>query len=418
MLFKESTMGIAIEAENIGKRYYLNSSILAKFKNAMNPFNNGKTAIKKELWALNHLNFSIREGESVGIIGKNGAGKSTLLKILCRVTKPTIGNFKINGRVGALIEVGAGFHPDFTGRENIYMNASILGMSRKEVKSKFDEIVDFSGIEEFIDTPVKHYSSGMYVRLGFAIAANINPDILLVDEILAVGDFTFKKKCFEKIRSFREQGKTFILVSHDLHNIENNCKRVIYINKGVIKYDGNATEGITRYLNDSPGENNISKKISPMAICKTTNDIEIIDVKILNKNEDITDEITTGDDLVVEIEYIAKRPIQKPKIEIGIAYDGVTIGQTNTFSDGGPAKIDGEGKIYCTIQSIPLVMGIYCLNIYITDGQSGADLMALINAKSFKVNYPASLPLGCGIPGFIKFYGKWEIAYQRINKIH
>ena len=411
-------MGIAIEAENIGKRYYLNSSILAKFKNAMNPFNNGKTAIKKELWALNHLNFSIREGESVGIIGKNGAGKSTLLKILCRVTKPTIGNFKINGRVGALIEVGAGFHPDFTGRENIYMNASILGMSRKEVKSKFDEIVDFSGIEEFIDTPVKHYSSGMYVRLGFAIAANINPDILLVDEILAVGDFTFKKKCFEKIRSFREQGKTFILVSHDLHNIENNCKRVIYINKGVIKYDGNATEGITRYLNDSPGENNISKKISPMAICKTTNDIEIIDVKILNKNEDITDEITTGDDLVVEIEYIAKRSIKKPKIEIGIVYDGVTIGQTNTFSDGGPANIDGEGKIYCTIQSIPLVMGIYCLNIYITDGQSGADLMALINAKSFKVNYPASLPLGCGIPGFIKFYGKWEIAYQRINKIH
>lgn len=406
-------MGIAIDAENIGKRYYLNNIILAKFKNAMNPFNNGKTAIKKEFWALKNLNFSVREGESVGIIGQNGAGKSTLLKILCRVTKPTTGNFKINGRVGALIEIGAGFHPDFTGRENVYMNASILGMSRNEVKSKFDEIVAFAGIEEFMDTPVKHYSSGMYVRLGFAIAANINPDILLVDEILAVGDFTFQKKCFEKIRNYREQGKTFFLVSHDLHNIENNCKRVIYLNHGVIKYDGNVAEGITCYLNDINRANNLPKNLSAMSRCKTTGDIEVVNINLLNRKEDIIEEITTGDDLVVEIEYIAKRPIMKPKIEIGIVYDGVTIGQTNTFSDGGPAEIDGKGKIRCTIQSIPLVIGIYYLNIYVTDGQSGADLMALSYAKSLRVNYPASLRVGCGIPGFFKFNGKWELTDEK-----
>lgn len=408
MLYNEPSTGIAIEAESIGKRYYLNSNILAKLKNAINPYGKKNILHKKEFWALNNLNITVHEGESVGIIGPNGAGKSTLLKLLCRVTKPTTGNIKINGRVGALIEVGAGFHPDFTGRENVYLNASILGMSKKEVNSKFDEIVAFAGIENFIDTPVKHYSSGMYVRLGFAVAVHINPDILLVDEILAVGDFSFQKKCYEKMRNFRDQGKTFLLVSHSLVNIENNCKRVIYINKGIVQFDGNTPEGISCYLNDINDKSDTTDKFSPMVKAVTNVDIELVDVKILNNNNEISEEIITGEDMIVEIEYITKRPIFKPKIEIGIVYDGITIGQTNTYTDGGPAEICGKGKIHCTIKNIPLVAGIYYINIYVNDGYSGADIMVISNVKSFTVKYPKSIRIGCGIPGFVKFIGKWE----------
>jgi lipopolysaccharide transport system ATP-binding protein len=410
MLFKESPMDIAIEAKNIGKRYYLNSSIRARIKNAINPFGKNNNDIRKEFWALKDLNFTIREAESVGIIGSNGAGKSTLLKILSRVTKPTTGSFKTNGRVGALIEVGAGFSPDFTGRENVYLNASILGMSRKEVNAKFDEIVDFAGIEKFMDTPVKHYSSGMYVRLGFAIAAHINPDILLVDEILAVGDYMFQKKCFNKMRSFREHGKTFILVTHDLLNVENNCNRVIYINQGVIRFDGNTHEGISLYLNDVTKERNIPEHYSPLYNCRTTGDIEFLDVKILNNSNNTVDEVISGGDFIVEIEYNANKPLQKPKFEIGIVSDGLTIGQTNTYSDGGPEIVHGKGKIRCTIPSIPLVFGKYFLNIYVSDGLTGADIMVISNAKEFNVINPSSIRLGCGLHGFVRFNGKWELT--------
>ena len=401
-------MGIAIDAQDIGKRYYLNRSIRARIKNALNPFGADRKDFRKEFWALKNLNFTIREGESVGIIGSNGAGKSTILKILSRVTKPTTGNFRTHGRIGALIEVGAGFSPDFTGRENIYLNASILGMSRREVNSKFEEIVEFAGIEDFIDTPVKHYSSGMYVRLGFAIAAHINPEILLVDEILAVGDLMFQKKCFNKIRSFRDQGKTFILVTHDLYNVEYNCKRVIYISKGIVRFDGTAQEGIALYLNDITNENELARRFSPLAQCKNTGDIEVLDVKIIGENGNDVDEITYGDDMIVEIGYLAVHPIHRPKVEIGIVSDGVTIGQTNTHTDGGPAMIAGRGRLRCTIRDIPLVFGNYYLNLFFSDGQTGADLLVVLNAKAFKVRNPGSIRIAWGIPGFIRFSGNWE----------
>jgi len=403
-------MDIAIDVNNVGKRYYLNNSIRERVINALNPFGKSNGDIRKEFWALNDLNFKIREGESVGIIGSNGAGKSTLLKILSRVTKPTIGNFNTKGRIGALIEVGAGFSPDFTGRENVYLNASILGMSRKEVNEKFEEIVDFAGIEKFMDTPVKHYSSGMYVRLGFAIAANINPDILLVDEILAVGDFMFQKKCFDKMRLFREQGKTFILVTHDLLNVENNCKRVIYLNNGKIMFDGNTNEGISLYLNDITKERNVPGHLSPLNRCMTTGDIEFLDIKLLDGSNTTIDEVISGDDLIIEMEYIAKQPLINPKIEIGIVSAGMTVGQTNTHSDGGPGVIKGKGKIRCKIPSIPLVFGRYCLNFYVSDGLTGADILVILNGKEFSVVLPPSIRLGGELLGFIRFNGKWELA--------
>jgi len=191
-----------------------------------------KRATIEEFWAISEVSFEVHPGEVVGIIGRNGAGKSTLLKILSRITKPTTGRVELNGRVGSLLEVGTGFHPELTGRENVFLNGSILGMSRAEVKKKFDEIVGFAEVEKFLDTPVKRYSSGMYVRLAFAVAAHLEPEILIVDEVLAVGDTGFQKKCFEKMEGVRRSGRTVLVVSHNLVAITNICTRAITLDDG------------------------------------------------------------------------------------------------------------------------------------------------------------------------------------------
>jgi lipopolysaccharide transport system ATP-binding protein len=205
-------------------------------------------------WALKNVSFEVKQGEVVGIIGRNGAGKSTLLKILSRITKPTSGKALINGRVGSLLEVGTGFHPELTGRENIYLNGAILGMRKKEIERKFDEIVTFAETEKFLDTPVKRYSSGMYVRLGFSVAAHLELEILIVDEVLAVGDDAFQKKCLEKINKMVEEGRTVLFVSHNLAAVHSLCARAVVLEDGKIKFEGNAAEAICRYrdTNDEP----------------------------------------------------------------------------------------------------------------------------------------------------------------------
>jgi lipopolysaccharide transport system ATP-binding protein len=207
------------------------------------------SAASEYVWALKDINFEVQPGEVLGIIGRNGAGKSTLLKILSRVTEPTTGRVRINGRVASLLEVGTGFHPDLTGRENIFLNGAILGMSRKEISSKFDEIVDFAGVERYIDTPVKRYSSGMHVRLGFAVAAHLDPEILIVDEVLAVGDAEFQKKCLGKMKDVSiNEGRTVLFVSHNLNSISVLAKRAIVLEKGTINFDGNSTNAIHKYF--------------------------------------------------------------------------------------------------------------------------------------------------------------------------
>jgi lipopolysaccharide transport system ATP-binding protein len=205
----------------------------------------------EEFWALKDINFEIKQGDAVGIIGRNGAGKSTLLKLLSRITEPTKGRIELNGRVASLLEVGTGFHPELSGRENIFLNGAILGMSRAEIKNKFDEIVDFSGVEKFLDTPVKHYSSGMYVRLAFAVAAHLEPEILVVDEVLAVGDAEFQKKCLGKMDDVTKAGRTVIFVSHDLSAITTLTQKTILLNKGAISYFGDTFTAIDKYVNQT-----------------------------------------------------------------------------------------------------------------------------------------------------------------------
>jgi lipopolysaccharide transport system ATP-binding protein len=256
----------AIRVEGLGKRYRLvHGQERARYRTlresltelVKSPFK--RKGSVEEFWALNDVSFEVQPGEVVGIIGRNGAGKSTLLKILSRITKPTTGRVEINGRVGSLLEVGTGFHPELTGRENIYLNGSILGMSRKEIDRKFDEIVAFAEVEKFLDTPVKRYSSGMYVRLAFAVAAHLEPEILVVDEVLAVGDASFQKKCYEKMRTTAKCGKTVLLVSHQLHSVRDLCKWAVWLERGALRKSDEVGTVIDEYLSETaqqsrPGE--------------------------------------------------------------------------------------------------------------------------------------------------------------------
>jgi ABC-type polysaccharide/polyol phosphate transport system ATPase subunit len=240
-----------IEAHDLTKRYRIGEGWRPTFREAFSGAafrRRSERQLAQEFWALRGVTFTVDEGETVGLIGRNGAGKTTLLKILARITVPTAGVARMRGRIGALLEVGTGFHPELSGRDNIYLNGGILGMKRSEVRRRFDEIVEFAGVEKFIDTPVKRYSSGMYLRLAFAIAAHVEPDIVIVDEVLAVGDANFQQKCLGKMSEFAREGRTIIFVSHDLGAIAQTCERVIWLEGGKIHHDGSASRSIERYL--------------------------------------------------------------------------------------------------------------------------------------------------------------------------
>ena len=239
----------AIRVEHLSKRYFLGGPQANSLRDAIVNVARGRSE-KKELWALRDVSFDVSDGEALGVIGHNGAGKSTLLKVLSRITRPTSGSAEIRGRVGSLLEVGTGFHNELTGRENIYLNGAVLGMKRSEIEKKFDEIVAFSEMEKFLDTPVKHYSSGMYMRLAFAVAAHLEPEVLIVDEVLAVGDIGFQKKCLQKMRDVGESGRTVLFVSHDMNAITRLCSRVIWLKEGSIAGDGDAAAIVAEYLND------------------------------------------------------------------------------------------------------------------------------------------------------------------------
>jgi lipopolysaccharide transport system ATP-binding protein len=266
-------MSTVITVENLGKRYTLRhqqreqytalrdiitngvaslgKKLIHPFRRTLIPHPSSLVPTSEDFWALKDVSFEVKQGERIGIIGRNGAGKSTLLKILSRITEPTTGRVRIRGRVASLLEVGTGFHPELTGRENIYLNGAILGMDRAEIKMKFDEIVDFSEIEKFLDTPVKRYSSGMYVRLAFAVAAHLEPEILIVDEVLAVGDAQFQKKCLGKMEDIGKEGRTVLFVSHNMGAISRLCQRSVLLSSGMIVADGEIADVIPSYLNSA-----------------------------------------------------------------------------------------------------------------------------------------------------------------------
>ncbi|HEX8843683.1 MAG TPA: ABC transporter ATP-binding protein [Pyrinomonadaceae bacterium] len=299
-----------IRVENLGKRYRIGAKqeALATLRESLvrtarSPFKMlQRNEAEEMIWAVKDVSFEIEAGEAVGIIGRNGAGKSTLLKMLSRITEPTEGKIELYGRIGSLLEVGTGFHPELTGRENIYLNGAILGMARAEIVRKFDEIVAFAEVEKFIDTPVKHYSSGMYLRLAFAVAAHLEPEILLVDEVLAVGDARFQRKCLNKMQDAGQQGRTVLFVSHNMSAITRLCQRTIFLEEGSVVADGPSHQVVSRYLNSGMGTT--ARREWPDESKAPGNEVaRLRAVCVRNEEGEITDAVDIRRDVYLEVEY-------------------------------------------------------------------------------------------------------------------
>lgn len=373
---------IAVRVENLGKRYRIGgsqeryktlrdtlvSNVSAPIRRICNP---GHTSRNLEtIWALKDVSLEVKHGEVIGIIGCNGAGKTTLLKILSRITEPTEGRVEIHGRVGSLLEVGTGFHPELTGRENIYLNGAILGMKRAEINRKFDEIVEFAEIEKFLDTPVKRYSSGMYVRLAFAVAAHLEPEILLVDEVLAVGDAAFQKKCLGKMGDMAKHGRTVLFVSHNMGAVRGLCMRAIWIDLGQIVVDADTESTISSYL-DSIGR----KGFEAEARDRSDHKIQIKRVVLKNGKGMPSTEFAPGDNLTVEIHYYAAHRFLKPNFWIGIVSQyGPMVGASMLFDGHCPDYIEAEGILSCTFVSLPLVPQTYTVRMGVR-AQDGITLL-------------------------------------------
>ena len=312
---------VAIKVENISKQYRIGleeetkdtfvgamGSILKspfqnlKRINKLTSFNENKNESNDIIWALKGISFEVKRGEVLGIIGANGAGKSTLLKILAQITHPTTGSVELNGKVASLLEVGTGFHPELTGRENIYLNGTILGMTKKEIDSKLVEIIDFSGVQKFIDTPVKRYSSGMRVRLAFSVAAHLEPEILLIDEVLAVGDAEFQKKCLGKMDEIATQGRTIIYVSHNMASILSLCTKCIFINDGKIRYSGEPEFAISNYLQNNVAQQSVSF-YNNYKLSDTSQEVELVEAELLLKDGSRVKNNIVNQQIGVRIKY-------------------------------------------------------------------------------------------------------------------
>ena len=339
------------------KNQYLKSTMLS-----------GRRSRFDEFWALKDISFEIPIGSTFGIIGSNGSGKSTLLKCLAGILTPDKGTLQVNGRISALLELGAGFHPDLTGRENVYLNGAILGMTNKEIAKNFDDIIDFAGLGQFIDTPVKNYSSGMVVRLGFAIATNVDPEILIIDEVLAVGDASFQQRCFEKIESFRKEGRTIILVSHGLSQISQLCTTAAWLERGSLRKIGPSYEIVSEYSGVSH-EARAKVDVEEIGERWGTGEAEITSVQLLNGAGHIVSDLETLKPATIRISYSAPVPMKDVVFGIGITHLlGTVVWGSNTKRRGvSIPHISGNGHIDLDIESLPLLEGTYDITVALSD---------------------------------------------------
>jgi lipopolysaccharide transport system ATP-binding protein len=325
--------------------------------------------VGEDLWALKDVSFSVKQGEVLGIIGKNGAGKSTLLKILSRVTAPTSGRVKVKGRIASLLEVGTGFHPELTGRENTYLNGAILGMSRQEIDRKFDEIVDFSGVEKFIDTPVKRYSSGMYVRLAFAVAAHLDPEILVVDEVLAVGDAEFQKKCLGKMDEVAKEGRTVLFVSHNMGAITSLTSKCMCMKHGEVFLFGSTTEVVSQYLSGAFGTSKTNHLNLEDYHRKSTGEAPVCFTHIwINEAKDEILGLSMGESFILQAEVDSLTEIRDAYLSLVIKRgDGLEIARILTADqDIRYSSPPGRHTITCEVRDLPLAPGNYLINMGIS----------------------------------------------------
>lgn len=373
---------LSIKAENISKQYRLGEVGTGTLSHDLNRFwhkirgnedpylkigevnDRSVKGVSDYVWPLKDINFEIEQGDAVGIIGRNGAGKSTLLKLLSKVTKPTTGSFKVNGRIASLLEVGTGFNPEMTGRENIYLNGAILGMRRYEITRKLDEIIEFSGVERYIDTPVKRYSSGMYVRLAFAVAAHLESEILIVDEVLAVGDAEFQKKCLGKMGDVsKEEGRTVLFVSHNMGAIQNLCNSCIYLSNGEIVQIGQTDDVINNYLANQKTNNS---KLSNIIERKGNKDLFFTNGTIYGIETDILNSVQSFSDFVIKLEFnIENINISNYRIDIGINNSiGDRIAWISSENIINYFIITDANEIIFRIKNCPLAPGEYTCTLY------------------------------------------------------
>ena len=329
---------------------------------------------KKDLWAVRDLSFDLYPGQALGIIGRNGSGKSTVLKLIARILRPTSGQVTVQGRVSALLELGAGFHPDLTGRENIALNASVLGLTQQDVAQKFDQIVDFSELGEFIDMPVKHYSSGMYMRLGFSVAIHVDPDILIIDEILAVGDQAFQTKCIDRIHELHQDGVSIVFISHNLSIVQRMCSRLIWLENGHMRASGPTEEVANqyKYQSDTTVGRQLAEERSKRAFKRWgSGEIEINSVRFLDAGGEEQSYFQTGDEMTIEIAYIAHKSIIRPEFGLAIfRQDGVQVNGPNSHLAGiDMDTVEGPGIIRYKIKSLPLLPTLYQVTAAIHNAQ-------------------------------------------------
>ena len=384
---------IAIHSEGLSKQYHLGTGARYKTLREVLPAMLSGAARRvrslgsndrkpNSFWALRDVSFDVKHGEVIGVIGRNGAGKSTLLKILSRITWPTEGRAFIHGRVGSLLEVGTGFHPELTGRENIFLNGAIMGMRKAEITSKFDEIVAFAEVDKFVDTAVKHYSSGMYVRLAFAIAAHLEPEILIIDEVLAVGDLAFQQKCLGKMSEVSRGGRTILFVSHNMAVIEKLCQRAIVLDQGRIEYQGETAEAIHHYLNSMLAANNPAGHVFDLSasVDRRSNVGKLLKrIELYNDdNLPILEGIRLGTGLKVKVFFDLPKPTRS--FDMGLAFDSM-FGQRifTAHSLFEPARPSGEWVgpqvFVCDIPSFTLMPGTYNLRIWLDINHAEADLI-------------------------------------------
>lgn len=379
-----------IELRKVSQRYELQRTHQRSLQEGFIRLFRRSQSEPNEFWPLREISFSIGRGESVGIIGPNGSGKSTLLKVLSGVITPTEGDLIINGRISSLLELGAGFHPELTGRENIYLNGSIYGFSRAQMNRRLDAIIRYAELGDFIDTPVKHYSSGMYVRLGFAVAIQTTPDLLLVDEVLAVGDASFQRKCLASIQQFRDRGGTLILVSHDLNTIQSICRRVIWLEQGELRADGHPTDVIMAYTQHlmekegelepdpveedqpsnatgGPGQNGVVQS-APVRRWGTGR-VRITKVELGDDQGEARTRFRTGAGLTVRLFYEAEEPVEQPIFGIAIYHQSGThiCGPNTKFAGLSIACVQGAGVISYRVPALSLLEGSYLLSVAVVD---------------------------------------------------
>ena len=346
----------------------------------------GRRARYEEFWALDDVSFEVEHGSTLGLIGSNGSGKSTMLKCLTGIYRPDKGRVTVNGNVAALLELGAGFHPELTGRENIYLNAAILGLSKKDAERQFDSIVEFAGLERFINTPVKNYSSGMTIRLGFSIAAHVEPEILLIDEVLTVGDQSFQRKSSEKIEQFRREGRTIVVVSHSLGSVQQLCKEVIWLEKGRMMMRGPAAEVIAAYTGGS-----YTQHVAVDADFRErwgTEEVRIDRIELLNEVGEKIDRIETNGAMSITTQLTAQTSVRSPVIKVSISkLDGdIVWSSTSRRSELGLGNLNSPVLATIAIPKLPLLEGTYYISVACTDATGTTDYDHCQNWVRFDVH--------------------------------